>query len=119
MSPPPELVAALAINRRGPGHAIPRPLKTAVIDFAVARRAAGEKIRMIARALGMPTSTLQAWLSASRKRGLVPVEVVGEPVAVTLPAAPVSRSLRLECPGGYVVQGLDVDQVVAVLRGLS
>ena len=116
MSPPPELVAALAVNRRGPGHAIPRPLKTAVIDFAVARRAAGEKIRLIARALGMPTSTLQAWLAASRKRGLVPVEVVVEPSPV---AVPVRSSLRLECPGGYVVQGLDVAQVVAVLRGLS
>ena len=114
MSPPPDLVTALANHRRGRGHPIPHPIKSAVVDYAVARRAAGDSVRATAIALEMPIATLHAWLGTTHKRGLVPVEV-----SCTATLAPIQPALRLECPGGYVVHGLDAEQVVAVLRGLS
>ncbi len=114
MSPPPDLVTALANHRRGRGHPIPRSIKSAVIDYAVARCAAGDSVRATAIALHMPIATLHAWLGATQKRGLVPVEVT-----CTATLARLQPTLRLECPGGYVVHGLDASQVVTVLRGLS
>lgn len=116
-SPPRDLVAAIARCRRGPGRAFPRSVKQDVIAFASHRRSAGVSVGRTARALGLPSSTLHKWVAGVEVTSLVPVVAV--PESAPNPHAPTAVALSLECPGGFVVRGLNVDLAASLLRALS
>ena len=73
----------------------------------------------VARQLGMSSWTLSRWSSAARRdrkepegAGLVPVEVKAERAVAR------GGGLVVHGPGGVRVEGLRVEDAVALLRGL-
>ena len=76
-------------------------------------------MRATAAELGIPAETLVRWLSAASERAVAPfrpVQVAGErgPEEVALRGGPV-----VHAPGGVRIEGLTVEQVCALLRGLA
>jgi hypothetical protein len=83
-----------------------------VTEFARERRDQGVTWRELSEELGLRVDTLMRWCGATRSavRALVPVRVVPE-------AAP--RTLRVASPAGFHVDGLTLEETVALLRALG
>ena len=86
-------------------------LKTQIIAYVAARRAAGDSQSTVSAALGVKWSTLRRWLSRTSSTALVPVQV-REVAAWTSP------TLSLVTPSGYRLDGLDAREAVALFRSL-
>jgi len=70
----------------------------------------------VVEAIDVPMQTLRRWRQ-EQEQELGPAELV--PVAVVDAGSPSSREpLTVVTPGGYRVEGLDVDGVVALVRQL-
>jgi transposase-like protein len=76
--------------------------------------AEGASQSRIALELGLTQPTLSRWLTDEHESAQRPVEVESG-----LPSGLESPSLRLRTPRGFVVEGLDLESVAALLRVLG
>ena len=99
---------------RGRGKRYPRELRERATAWAERQVAAGVTIAAIARAIGMDPERVRRWLLPTsrrvRQRDLVQVAVV--------PAVTATRTMSVIAPTGYRVDGLSVEDAVALLRAL-
>lgn len=79
-----------------------------VVDLIERARGAGTSYREIASAVGVKFQTLMSWRAQQKSTALVPVRVV-------MP----SRSVIVHGPGGLRVEGLSLDELVALWSRLS
>lgn len=107
------LTIAAAREDRGRGY--PAALRVEVARHARARRADGEGVTLTARALGLPTATLTSWMVRHRDEP-GPFQQVA---LVGMSSAPTPSGLVVHGPGGLRIEGLDLDQLVALLRRLA
>lgn len=103
-----------ALGPSRPGRRFPPALRRQV-QAAIRGPLASWGDREVAQQLGIAHETVRRWRRDTLGRGhplaLVPVEVEARPA--------VGSSLRLVTPGGYVVEGLDLDATVALLARLG
>lgn len=78
----------------------------------------GWTIAAAAAELGLGESTLSNWLRRSSASQFLPVAIMADSV-VDGECVPVSQRPVLVAPGGYRVEGLDVDGLAELLRRLS
>lgn len=92
-------------------------LRARIVAYSIACRAEGESHQRIADRLGLCQTTLSRWLR--RAGGAAPalrsVAIVPSHRRDCGPSQP-SSPLRLITPRGIVVEGLDPDLLIAVLR---
>ena len=111
--PPLPLRRALDAHRPGRGKLYAPEVQSAVIEFAQDRRRAGASWKRIATELGLRFETVRRWcVSAGLGRTLKRVEVVDD-------VGGDSRDLRIVCPSGHRLEGLTVQDAIAVLRALA
>ncbi len=106
------LRAALTTHQPGRGKRYPRELKARIIDHARARRGAGASWAHIAEELGLAFETVRRWCKATESRSsrsLVPVLV----------SEADERAVSVVSPAGHRIEGLTLQQAVAVLRALG
>lgn len=119
-----------ASGPKAPGRRFPAELRARLVGTAQRLWSAGQTVADIADALGVHPRTVARYLHESVADGIAesgPVDdgvVDDEPslVPVVFPATPMSSfggSLRVTTPEGFVVDGLDVAGVVALLRALG
>jgi hypothetical protein len=96
----------------GRGCRYPADLRAAVADHVRSRRDRGEPWAAIGRELCLPVVTLQRWLDGGSE-GFRPV-VVGPAEGRVDGATPV-----VILPNGIRVEGLEVPELVALLRALA
>ncbi len=104
----------LAARARGRGKRYAPDLRSRATAWAQRAIAGGARLTEVARALDIDDETLRKWLrkDSTATTSLVPVEViVDEPVALA--------GVRVVSPTGYRVEGLALDEVVALLRVLG
>ena len=100
-----------ALSARGAGRRYPPEIRSAAAAFAQQQRQADVDWLGIAAELGIPAKTVQRWTEVgSRATALVPVRIKPPPVR---------SPLQLRLPSGAILEGLDVDTAVAVLRALG
>jgi predicted transcriptional regulator len=106
------------LGRRG----YPREVRELVVGYAEARQRQGARPGMIARELGMAVQTIQNWLGGrDEKRQARAEENRWRQVRVevqTEDEGTVER-VTLVTPQGYRIEGLQVGEVVEVLRRLK
>jgi hypothetical protein len=91
------------------GHRYAQALRDAIADHTCQRRGTGLSWAKIAAELGIREVTLQRWAEEPRRTiALVPVV-----------AAPSPLTLRIRTASGAVLEGLDLDTAVRVLRALG
>lgn len=95
-------------------------LRARIVAYALACSADGESHQRIAERLGMTQRTLSRWIMRWRQghAGVRQVAIVPAERRRSAPPAPRSP-LRLLSPHGYVIEGLDPEQLVAVLQVLG
>jgi hypothetical protein len=108
---------ALAESRRpvtGVRHRCPADLREEIVSRARVLRQQGHTLRRIAETFAVPHKTLANWLQ--RYQGtLRPVTV-----ASSYSMAPGSSGgIRIVTPQGYRIEGLDVDEAIALVRALA
>lgn len=125
-----ELARARMGRRRG---RVPDALRRRIVEFALEGRAGGRLAADVARAMGIHEVTLSQWTAALHRGapsrgGFRQVRVIAEsavrvsPASVVRSHAGASEPPRLRvahASTGIVIDGLDVDGVVALLRKLS
>ena len=105
----------LEAQERGRGKRYDRALRARVVAFAEKRRGEGRTWTAIATELGARFETVRRWCTGRRPRtalALRPVEVIAE-------AATPSLALALVSQGGLRVEGVTLDDVVALVRALG
>lgn len=122
-----------AVRARGAAGRFSDAMREQAVSYAMRRQAEGATFDQVVAALGVSDPTLRRWMATSKamatarrsKRAaaaartpkLVPVQVrAGATEVANRPSTP---GLTVVAPGGYRVEGLDVAQAVALLRGLS
>lgn len=78
------------------------------------RHAAGQTVEAACRAAGIGEKTFRAWRAAQQP--ILPLREVA--VTALVPAVPVA-TLAVVAPGGYRVEGLDVELAARLLRALA
>lgn len=97
---------------RGRGRHYSAALRARVTAWARHRLEVGATIQGVAAELAMHRETLRRWLRVKHTtEALVPVEVV-EDIAST-------SGLRVVSPSGFRIDGLTLDEAIAVLRRLA
>ena len=92
-------------------------LRSRIVGYAVACRADGESHQSIAFRLGLIQPTLSRWIREARKRGGSVRQVAIVPSAADRATEPApSPPLRLLTPRGFVVEGLEPEQLAYLLR---
>jgi hypothetical protein len=111
--PPLALRRALNAHRPGRGKLYAREVQSAVVEFAQDRRRAGASWKQIAAELGLRFETVRRWcVSARPERALKRVEVVDD-------VGGEAGGLRIVCPSGHRLEGLTLQDAIAVLRALA
>ena len=110
---------AIEVSRaawQGPRWRCSEGLRQEIVEYARHEVASGASVRAAARRLGVSNSTLTRWLEEGRQPSTFrPVEVqIAEE-----PAQEPSGELVLVSPGGYRVEGLDVEQLAMLLSRLG
>lgn len=90
------------------GHRYAPELRDAIADHTRQRRTAGTSWAKIAADLGIRAVTLQRWADEPRAVALVPVVGASSPL-----------TLRIRTASGAILEGLDLDTAVRVLRALG
>lgn len=114
--------AALAAHPYDATRGYSPVVRAAVVSYALAAREAGVSWREVAAGLPVSERSVRAWQRAAERAvpptgALVPVCTPVEARAV--PEPPEVRGLILRSPGGYQLEGLDVETAVRVLRSLG
>jgi hypothetical protein len=106
------------LGRRG----YPREVRELVVGYAEARQRQGARPGVIARELGMAVQTIQNWLGGRDEKGQARAEESRwrqvRVEAQTEDEGSVER-VTLVTPQGYRIEGLQVGEVVEVLRRLG
>lgn len=97
------------IGGRGTGRRYSPSLKARICGYARRQREAGESIGRIAAQIGISEPTLTAWLRTAPS--MLPV--------VVRPSAATAPTLRVLGPGGLVIEGLDLDQLAALIAKVA
>src|SRR5262245_38559602 len=122
-----------AVRARGAAGRYSEALQKQAVSYAVRRQAEGATFDQVVAALGVSDPTLRRWMATNKaaarqpkrsspaaraaKPKLIPVRVgASSAESASRPSGP---GLTVVAPGGYRVEGLDVAQAVALLRGLS
>jgi hypothetical protein len=140
-----ELKAAIAATAASPSGA-PEEVREAVLELKTELRRSGTTARVLAMALGLHETTLSRWGREARTAGeprrrrrrtsqrttsteraassFRPVQVTPAATKATAPPSSMTasgaRSLRVaHAPSGLVIDGLDVETLVALVRRLS
>lgn len=95
----------------------PISLRRAVVEYVHEQRSVGRRPRRVARELGVTHQTLAHWLRSATP-SIRPVTIA--PVVPLLSSArsPISAPV-LVLSSGHRVEGLDVEQLVALVRALA
>jgi transposase len=112
MTLPPSLRFALVAHRPGRGKQYAPSLRSAVVEFAHKRRSQGASWKEIAGELGMRFETVVRWSTRASSRSLKRIEVVDE-------GRVVGGGLSIVSPSGHRLEGLTVQDAIAVLRALG
>ena len=107
------LRAALASHEPARGKRYSPALKARILEFAQLRRGEGVSWADIAGDIGIAFETLRRWSMAAtpkRSRAMVPVRVVADRA---------ERTVIVVSAGGHRIEGLTLDEAVAVLRALG
>ena len=104
-----DLRRELAAHQRGPGIYYPDALRERITNWARRQLAAGATAGAATASLGIGRDTLRRWLMPA-STALVPVEVVDVPRAMTV---------SVVSPSGFRIDGLTIDDAIAVLRRLG
>ncbi|HVJ11193.1 MAG TPA: hypothetical protein VNC62_06440 [Burkholderiales bacterium] len=97
---------------RGRGKRVPDDLKARVRVYVMARRKQDATFVQIGEELGLPMESVRRWTLTSPKapaHAAVPVHVVAEP----------GGRVSIVSPSGYRLEGLTLQDAVAVLRALG
>lgn len=122
-----EFQRAVAERRRERKHGA-RRYEDELVLFAVAHaregEAAGRRVHAVATELGITMSTLQSWQRRKLQgdaEGESPRlrKVVVSEVQANQASARSAASLTLTTSHGHTISGLSVEQVIALVRGLS
>ena len=89
----------------------PRFLRKEIVAFAQQRRAEGWSCARTARALGLSGGTLTNWMKPEQ-RGFRPVRMHARNFEQ-------SRGILLVTPEGHRVEGLELEEIVKVLKALA
>lgn len=110
--------ATLMARKHSPGQRLPRELRNLACEVARGGRAAGLSYRAIADAIGVNDQSLCRWLQDNLGRSdgarMVAVRLREAPRTNATPA-----TMTLITPKGLRVEGLAVEQAVAILRALG
>jgi hypothetical protein len=110
----------IALNRlrRGPGRRTRYPIsiRHEVAIHARRRLASGEPLTSIARSLGLALASLQRWAGTAGASPLRRVRFSETPQGG--PGRTAAGGVLIT-PGGYRIEGLEVEQLAALLRSLS
>ena len=101
--------AVSELGQRGRGRPYPKGLRAENVKYALARRAAGIRIEAIGEELGMPWRTVRVWMPRARAKRFRRIEVV----------VPRGDGVVVHGPHGVRIEGLDLDRVAELLRGLG
>jgi hypothetical protein len=107
------LRAALASHEPARGKRYPSDVKSRVIEVALSRRREGASWQRIADDVGILFETLRRWcLAAEGKpaRRLVPVRIVSDSG---------ERTVSVTSAAGHRIDGLTLQEAIAVLRALG
>jgi hypothetical protein len=102
-------------RERGRGKRYPEGLRRRVTAWAHQRRDGGASLQVISKELGLSMETVRRWTAAARdstptRTALIPIEVISEPTA--------GRAVVVS-PSGFRLEGLTLDEAVAVLARLG
>ena len=104
-----DLLRAALARARDQGRVYPPALREQVVGFVLQRQRQADSVWAAAKELGLPLTTLQAWLRAAPAPSpFLPVLVRDRPRA--------DSPLSLLLPGGARVEGLSLDEVAALCR---
>ena len=107
-----DLRRELAACERGRGKRYPAALQERIKDWARREIGRGVSTRSAADAISLHSETLRKWLlDDAGAMALVPVEVVGD--------QPSTARFTVVSRAGFRVEGLALDEVVALLRVLG
>ncbi len=107
-----------AVRGREPFQArrYPAELRRAVVAYTHEQRRLGRRPWRVARGLGLTQQTLAHWMRVAAP-AIRPVVVAPRAAAIPVPEAAAGPILVLA--GGHRVEGLDLDQLVTVVRALA
>lgn len=105
-------------GRRKHGQPYPAELRRRGEDAAVALRSRGVTWREIGEAIGISLDTARTWWRACVADGADTVAMVPVEVQASRPPAP-SGALTLVSPAGYKVKGVELEQLLVLLRVLG
>jgi len=95
----------------------PASLRRAVVAYLNEQRSIGRRPHRVAQELGLRQQTLAHWLRAATP-AIRPVTIAPLLSAVPSPRPP-SSAVVLVLAGGHRVEGLDVEQLVTLVRALA
>jgi transposase-like protein len=112
------------LGPRSPSRRYPPEVKARIVEWVRAQRKAGIGRVEVCESLSISWQTLAQWLrdvdaaeEAPVGEPLQPVRVVEKPPRA-VSARREARALTLRTPQGFVIEGLDVEDVAALLRRL-
>lgn len=116
-------------ERRNPGSRIRRELKGRLIEVAQQAAEQGISGKITATRLGLEPSTLYRWLrvhsTVDKVEGMLrEMKVIGPDAPTPTPMSQAQtealdkRWPKLTLPGGIVVEGLETEQVITIVRAL-
>lgn len=105
--------AVLDLGPRQRGRLFPEPLRGRLVAAARELRERGETNAEISTLLGISKETARRMATEVNGAALVPVEIGAAPVASG------DAALTVVSPTGWRVEGLELDEAVALLRALS
>lgn len=116
-NPPPtpalrRLRAALRVAPPGPRRRFPPALRDEMASYVRERLAHGASQAQVAAELGVSAPTVARLGARTATRALVPVRVVE-------PQEPPRATVTVRGPYGFVIEGLDVAGVAALLKAVS
>ena len=113
------LRAAVAKKQREVGRGPFAPeLRARLIAHVKQRCAGGESVGKIARSLGLSEQTVWTWQKPLRRKGSGSTKLRQVAIAVVEPQA-AGRPLIVRGPSGLVVEGVTLDELVALWRRLG